>query len=172
MIAEFKKFIMRGNLLDLALGFTVGAAFSTIAKSLVNDIIMPPIGWFIGNSDFADFFWVLAPGDPEAAPYATLAEAQAAGAATINYGLFINNVLAFLVIALVMFGIVRLYNRAEDALEEVMDDPASAEDPDQKKCPYCRSTIPFKATRCGQCTSHLEDATATPTSAATEPPGT
>lgn len=158
LVNEFKKFIMRGNLVDLALGFTVGAAFSTIAKSLVNDILMPPVGWLMGNSDFSDLFWVLDAGSETAPPYATLADAQAAGAVTINYGVFINNVLAFLIVAIVMFGVVRAYNRVEDSLESHFDDPPKPEDPAQKKCPFCRSKIPFRATRCPFCTSQLDQA--------------
>lgn len=155
MINDFKKFILRGNLLDLALGFTVGAAFSTIAKSLVDDILMPPVGWMLGNSDFADLFWVLDAGSEEAPPYATLADAQAAGAVTINYGAFINNVLAFLIVALVMFAIVRLYNRLEDSLEAQFGDPPKPGDPAQKKCPYCRQNVAYRASRCPFCTSDL-----------------
>lgn len=152
---DFKKFAMRGNLVDLAIGFTVGAAFSTIAKSLVNDIIMPPVGLALGRSDFSDLFWVLKEGTEEAAPYATLASAQASGAVTINYGVFVNNLLAFVVVAIAMFFIIGIVNRADEALEAQFDDPQQPEEPSTKKCPYCRTMIPFKATRCPQCTSQL-----------------
>jgi large conductance mechanosensitive channel len=157
LIADFKKFAMRGNLIDMAIGFTVGAAFTTIAKSLVNDIIMPPIGLMLGRSDFADMFVLLKPGAEVPPPYATLADAQAAGAVTLNYGLFGNAVLAFLLVTVAMFIIIRMANRAEDALEAQYATPPTKQEPDNKKCQFCRSTIPYKATRCAFCTSHLED---------------
>ncbi len=154
--SEFKKFIFRGNLLDLAIGFTVGAAFSTIAKSLVSDVIMPPVGWLIGRSDFSDLFWLLRAGPTAPPPYATLADAQAAGAVTINYGLFINSVLAFLVVAIAMFAVIKMANRLDRQLERAAGHaPPAPEEPSDKKCPYCISTIPYKATRCPQCTSEL-----------------
>ncbi|MBL8485040.1 MAG: large conductance mechanosensitive channel protein MscL, partial [Rhodocyclaceae bacterium] len=152
---DFKKFALRGNLLDLAIGFTVGAAFGTIAKSLVNDIIMPPVGLLIGRSDFSDFFLVLKDGPALHGPYLTLAKAQAAGAVTVNYGLFVNNLLAFLLVALAMFVVIRLVVRAEAALESHFDDEPAAEEPPNKKCPFCRSIIPYRATRCPECTSFL-----------------
>lgn len=157
IIADFKKFALRGNLIDLAIGFTVGAAFSTIAKSLVNDIIMPPVGLLFGSSDFSDLFVVLKEGSKAAPPYATLAEAQSAGAVTINYGIFINNILAFVMVAIAMFAIIHAINRAEESMESKFGDPPQPGDPPNKKCAYCRSTIPFKATRCPCCTSHIEE---------------
>lgn len=153
---EFKSFALRGNVIDLAVGFTVGAAFSTIAKSLVNDIIMPPVGLMVGQAEMSDLFILLQEGTEEAAPYATLAEAQAAGAVTINYGVFINNVIAFLVIALVMFLIIRGINRLENAIEDELGYGDEKVEPTTKKCPYCISTIPRRATRCPECTSKLE----------------
>lgn len=154
---EFKQFALRGNIVDLALGFTVGAAFSTIAKSLVNDIIMPPIGLVVGQSEFSDLFILLKEGSEGAAPYATLAEAQAAGAVTINYGIFVNNVLAFLVIAVVMFIIIRGINRIDNVMEEELGfNKEEGVEPATKKCPYCISVIPRRATRCPECTSELE----------------
>ncbi|MDX1662531.1 MAG: large conductance mechanosensitive channel protein MscL [Candidatus Promineifilaceae bacterium] len=159
MIEEFKKFAMRGNVVDLAVGFTVGAAFSTVARSLVDDILMPPLGLLLGSADFTDMFTVLQPGMEAAPPYATLADAQAAGAVTWNYGLFINNIVTFLLVALAMFFLIRLFNRIDEELTEEFA-PAKAEiapkEPSEKKCPYCLSTVPFKATRCPQCTSALE----------------
>lgn len=162
ILEEFKKFALRGNVVDLAIGFTVGAAFSTVAKSLVEDVIMPPIGLVLGRADFSDLFLLLKAGEEQTSPYATLADAQAAGAVTINYGVFINNALALLVVALAMFIIIRLVNRADEALEDefgtVDEAPADAE-PSTKKCAYCRSAIPYRATRCPNCTSHLSAGT-------------
>jgi len=155
---EFRKFIMRGNLVDLAIGFTVGAAFTTVAKSLVSDIIMPPVGLLLGGVDFKDLFWVLREGEAAAPPYATIEAAQAAGAVTLNYGVFINNMLALLIVAIVMFLVIRAVNRIDDALEREMEAPAAPEEPTEKKCPFCRSTIAYRATRCPQCTSQLEAA--------------
>ena len=113
-----KKFALRGNVVDLAIGFTVGAAFTTIARSLVDDIIMPPVGLVMGRADFSDLFWVLRGGAEASPPYTTLAEAQAAGAVTVNYGIFINNLIAFLLIALSMFLLVRVVNRVDERLEQ------------------------------------------------------
>lgn len=155
---EFKEFALRGNVIDLAVGFTVGAAFSTIAKSLVDDIIMPPIGMLVGQSEMSDLYFLLKAGTEQAPPYATLADAQAAGAVTINYGLFINNVIAFLVIALVMFLLIRGFNRLENAIEQELGFIEETQEPMTKKCPYCISTIPRRATRCPACTSELEQA--------------
>ncbi|UCG53794.1 MAG: large conductance mechanosensitive channel protein MscL [Candidatus Latescibacterota bacterium] len=156
MVREFKKFALRGSLIDLAVGFTVGAAFTTIVKSLVGDIIMPPIGLLIGRADFANFFLLLKSGS-KAAPYATLGDAQSVGAVTINYGVFLNNLMAFLIVALTMFFVVRLINRVDTKLEEEFGkEKPKAGDPTEKKCPYCLSTIAFKATRCPACTSQLK----------------
>lgn len=156
-VKDFQKFALRGNLLDMAIGFTVGAAFSTIAKSLVSDIIMPVVGWLIGNRDFSNLFFVLSPGKDGRTAFATLQEASDAGATTINYGVFINNLIAFLIVALVMFWIIRVVNRVDSALEEQFGgDKPAADEPENKKCPHCRMTIPFKATRCPQCTSQLD----------------
>lgn len=155
---EFKNFAMRGNVVDLAVGFTVGAAFSTVARSLVDDIIMPPVGLLIGQ-DFADSFIVLQEGNAEIAaqPYETLAQAQEAGAVTWNYGLFINTIITFLIVALAMFLIIRFINRLDAQMEEEFGEkPKEPSEPTNKKCPYCLQTIPYRATRCPQCTSHLE----------------
>lgn len=156
-LRDFRKFALRGNLVDLAIGFTVGAAFSTIAKSLVQDIIMPPVGLLLGRTDFSDLFFVLKAGEKSAGPYVTLADAQAAGAVTINYGVFINNMLALLVIALAMYLLIRMMARAEKRLDKHFgeEEPKQSE-PTDKKCPYCRSVIPYRATRCPHCTSQLE----------------
>lgn len=158
LIQELKTFALRGNIVDLAIGFTVGAAFSTVARSLVEDVLMPPVGLLLGQSDFADMFWLLRAGTEEAPPYATLADAQAAGAVTLNYGVFINNCLALVIVALAMFLAIRAYRRLEDQLDERLapEDRARPQDPDEKKCPFCRRPIPYRATRCPECTSRLE----------------
>lgn len=153
---EFKEFAMRGNVVDLAVGFTVGAAFSTIAKSFVEDIIMPPIGLLIGQSEVSDMFYLLKEGS-EVGPYPTVAAAESAGAVTINYGIFINNVLSFLIIALVMFLIIRGINRLENMIEDELGYEDEKVEPTTKKCPYCISTISRRATRCPNCTSELTE---------------
>ncbi|MDF3053529.1 MAG: mechanosensitive ion channel protein MscL [Geminicoccaceae bacterium] len=150
MFKEFKAFIMRGNVLDLAVGIIIGAAFGTIVKSLVDDLIMPPIGLALGNVDFSNLFVVLKEGAKAAAPYATLADAKAAGAVTLNYGLFINNVVTFLIVAFAVFLVVRTANRLRP--------PEAAAAPNTRDCPYCRMPIPVGATRCPQCTSDLKSA--------------
>ena len=157
ILNEFKSFALRGNVIDLAVGFTVGAAFSTIAKSFVNDIIMPPVGLMAGQAEMSDLFILLQEGANAPAPYATLADAQEAGAVTINYGIFINNVIAFLVIALVMFVMIRGVNRLENAIEDELGYGDKKVEPTTKKCPYCISTISRRAKRCPECTSQLED---------------
>jgi large conductance mechanosensitive channel len=146
MFKEFKEFAMRGNVLDLAVGIIIGGAFGTIVKSLVDDVIMPPIGLALGNVDFSDLFLLLKPGANAAPPYATLAEAQAAGAVTVNYGLFVNAIITFLIIAFAVFLVVRAANRLRP-----QDVPAAT----TKECPYCRMAIPIGATRCPECTSEL-----------------
>ena len=143
MLKEFQKFSLRGNLIDLAIGFTVGASFSTVAKSLVDDMLMPPIGFLMGNADFSNLYLILRNGTP-AGPYPSLAVANNAGAVTLKYGAFINNVIALLVVALAMFMLIKTINRIE-----------GRETPANKKCPYCFTTIAYKATRCSACTSKL-----------------
>ena len=146
---DFKAFIMRGNVVDMAVGIIIGAAFGVIVTSLVNDIIMPPIGLALGNVDFANLFAVL---KPAGATFASLEEARAAGAVTINYCIFINAVIIFLIIALVVFfAIVRPLNRMK-AKEAAAAGPAPVT---TKECPYCLSSVPLKATRCPHCTSQL-----------------
>jgi large conductance mechanosensitive channel len=144
MLKEFKEFALRGNVLDMAIGIIIGAAFGKIITSFVNDILMPPIGLLLGNVDFANLFINLS-----GQPYASLEEAQAAGAATINYGLFINTVLDFIIVAFVIFLLVRRVNRMK------REEKAPPAEPTTKECPYCLSTIPVKATRCPHCTSEL-----------------
>ncbi|NPA30946.1 MAG: large-conductance mechanosensitive channel protein MscL [Chloroflexi bacterium] len=146
MLKEFKDFVMRGNVLDMAVGIILGTAFGAIIKSLVDDILMPPIGLLLGGVDFANLFIVLRPGTPPP-PYPSLAEAQAAGAVTLNYGLFINAIVYFLIIAFAIFMIVRTVQRWQE--EEAPAEPTT------KTCPYCYSEIPIQAVRCPYCTSEL-----------------
>ena len=148
MLKEFKEFAMRGNVLDLAVGIIIGGAFGTIVKSLVDDILMPPIGLLLGNVDFTDMFLVLREGSP-AAPYATLEAARSAGAVTWNYGLFANTIVAFLIVTFAIFLVVRMINRwrAQAPVET-----------NTRACPRCLSTIPLGASRCAFCTSELSAA--------------
>lgn len=159
LIQDFKKFALRGNMIDLAIGFTVGVAFTTVVKSLVKDIIMPPIGLLTGNANFSDLFLVLRPPSPDKIPEGgiqTLKAAQDAGAVTLNYGEFLNSCLALLLVAIAMFVIIRVVNRVDKKLDEAFtDEPAAEDEPTEKKCEYCRSTIPYRATRCPQCTSEV-----------------
>ncbi len=149
MMKEFREFIMRGNVMDLAVGVIIGAAFGAIVNSLVNDVIMPPIGLALGNVDFSNMFFVMKEGAKAPAPYPTMAEAQAAGAVTLNYGAFFTHVVSFLILAFVVFMMVRAVNRMK---------PAPPVAPTMKDCPYCLTPIPLKATRCGHCTSEVKAA--------------
>jgi large conductance mechanosensitive channel len=145
MIKEFKEFIMKGNVLDLAIGVIIGGAFGKIVSSLVTDVLMPPLGMLLGKVDFSSLYINLSGGS-----YSSLAEAQKAGAATLNYGLFLNNIINFLIIALVIFLIVKQVNR----LQKPAVQPAA--EPTTKECPYCSKTsIAIKAIRCPNCTSQL-----------------
>ena len=150
MFKEFKAFALRGNVLDLAVGIIIGGAFGTIVKSLVDDVIMPPVGLALGDVDFANLFVLLKPGDRLAPPYATVEQAHAAGAVTVNYGQFINNVITFIIVAFAVFLIVRAANRLKP------QDASAA--PTTKDCPYCRMAIPVGATRCPHCTTELRAA--------------
>ncbi len=143
MLKEFKNFIMRGNVVDLAIGIIIGVAFSAIVNSFVNDIIMPPIGLGLGKVDFSNLFAVLKQGSTPG-PYLSLAAAKAAGAVTLNYGFFINTIISFLIIALVLFFIVKAMNKFK-----------KKEAVSTKPCPFCCSSISIKATRCPNCTSEL-----------------
>jgi large conductance mechanosensitive channel len=149
MLKEFREFAMRGNVVDMAVGIIIGAAFGSIVSSLVADIIMPPIGLVLGNVDFANLFLTLKEGEL-AGPYAALAEAQAAGAITINYGLFINTIISFLIIAFAVFLLIRGVNRLQE------EEPAPPDEPTTKDCPFCFSKIAISASRCPNCTSQLE----------------
>lgn len=143
MFKEFKEFAMRGNVLDMAIGIIIGAAFGKIITSIVNDILMPPLGLILGKVDFSSLFINLS-----GQSYTTLAQAKAAGAATINYGLFINTVIDFLIVAFVIFLLVKQVNRFKKQ-------PAQAAPP-TRECPFCLSAVPLKAARCAFCTSELK----------------
>jgi len=147
MFKEFKEFAMRGNVVDMAVGIVIGAAFSAIVKSMVDDVLMPPIGLLLGGVDFSDFFVVLKEGAKAAAPYHSLADAKAAGAVTLNFGLFVNAIISFTIVAFALFMLVKGMNRlrANEAPKPVST----------KKCPHCCSDIAIEATRCPHCTSQL-----------------
>lgn len=153
MFDEFKKFIMRGNVIDLAVGVIIGASFGAVVTSLVNDMIMPPIGLILGGIDFSARMLVLKAGTTPP-PYSTPAAAQEAGAVTINYGQFINTILTFLIVALAVFLLIKAINR----LYVVKKEEAPKADPVLKECPYCVQEIPIKASRCPYCTSDLVSA--------------
>lgn len=148
MLKEFKEFAMRGNVVDMAVGIIIGAAFGAIVKSLVDDVIMPPIGLILGNVDFSNLFLVLKDGAAAAAPYASLADARKAGAVTINYGLFVNAVISFIIVAFAVFILIRNINRMKK------EEPAA--EASIRECPFCLSAIPVKASRCPHCTSAIE----------------
>lgn len=143
MIKEFKEFIMRGNVLDLAVAVIIGGAFGSIVTSLVNDVIMPPIGLLLGKVNFANLFI-----DLSGQNFKNLADAKAAGAATINYGVFLNTIINFVIVGFVIFLVVKAVNKFKK--------PVVIAAPDKKDCPYCLSSIPIKATRCPNCTSELK----------------
>jgi large conductance mechanosensitive channel len=148
MLKEFKAFVMRGNVLDLAVAVIIGGAFGKIVSSLVNDVLMPPIGLLVGKIDFSSIFLNLS-----GESYATLADAQKAGAPVIRIGLFINSVIDFVIMAFVIFVVIRVANRLQQPAA-----PAAPAVPTTKDCPFCFSVIPIKATRCGHCTSELKGA--------------
>jgi len=151
MLKEFKEFAMRGNVLDMAVGIIIGAAFGTIVTSLVNDVIMPPIGLLLGNVDFSNIFAILKEGKTPG-PYASVAAAKAAGAVTMNMGVFINTVINFIIVAFAIFLLIRSINR----LKKIEEAPPAV--PTTKECPFCIVSIPIKATRCPHCTSELQAA--------------
>jgi len=149
MLKEFKEFAMRGNVIDMAVGIIIGAAFGTIVNSLVQDVIMPPIGLLLGNVDFSNIFIVLKEGKV-AGPYISMAAAKSAGAVTINFGVFINTIISFLIVVFSVFLLVRTINQ----LRRQEETPSPV--PTTKECMYCFSSIPIKATRCPHCTSELK----------------
>ena len=148
MLKEFKEFAMRGNVVDMAVGIIIGAAFGTIVKSLVDDVLMPPIGLLLGNVDFSNLFLVIKEGKL-AGPYASLAAAKAAGAVSINIGIFINTIISFLIVAFSVFLVIKNLNRLKKE--------APPPDPTTKECAFCLSVIPIKAARCPHCTSELKN---------------
>jgi large conductance mechanosensitive channel len=148
MFKEFKEFALKGNVLDLAVGIVIGAAFTSIVNSFVADIIMPPIGLLLGGADFSNLFVTLTDGKTPG-PYATLAAAKAAGAVTMNIGLFLNAIISFFIVAFSVFFLVRGFNQMRRRKEEAAVPPAT------KECPRCFSVIPLAATRCPHCTSEL-----------------
>jgi len=145
MMEEFKKFALKGNMIDLAVGVIVGGAFNSIVTSLVNDIFMPVLSLFTGKLDFANWFIAL-----DGNKYMTIAEAQEAGAATLNYGNFISGVINFIIMAFVVFMLVKAINKLKT------EEPAKPAAPTTKKCPFCKTDIPLEATKCPHCTSTLE----------------
>ncbi|MGA8572737.1 MAG: large-conductance mechanosensitive channel protein MscL [Desulfobaccales bacterium] len=152
MFKEFKEFVMRGNVVDMAIGIVIGAAFGGIVKSFVDDVLMPPIGLLLGHVDFANLFIVLKEGAKAAGPYASVAAAKAAGAVTLNWGTFINTIISFIIIAFAVFLVIKGINRMKREQE------AQAPPPTTKECAYCFSTIPIQASRCPHCTSQLQTA--------------
>ncbi len=148
MLKEFREFAMRGNVVDMAVGIIIGAAFGAIVKSLVDDVIMPPIGLLLGSVDFSDLFVTLKQG-AAAGPYATLELAKKAGAVTLSYGAFFNTIMSFVIVAFSVFLLIKGMNKLKRQQEAA---PAA---PTTKDCPHCLSTIPIKATKCAHCTSQL-----------------
>ena len=152
MLKDFKEFAMRGNVVDMAIGIVIGAAFGTIIKSFVDDVLMPPIGLLLGNVDFSNLFVTLKEGAKAAGPYASLAAAKAAGAVTLNLGVFINTIISFIIIAFAVFLVIKGINRMKREKE------APPAEPTTKECPFCFTTIPIEASRCPNCTSQLSAA--------------
>lgn len=149
MFKEFKEFAMKGNVVDMAVGIVIGAAFGAMVKSFVDNLLMPPLGLVLGKVDFSNLFLVLKEGIT-AGPYLTPGDAQKAGAVTLNYGLLLNSIVSFLIVAFAVFLLVRFINRLRR--EEKTEAPL----PENKSCPYCLSSIPEKAVRCAHCTSVLQ----------------
>jgi len=149
MLKEFKEFAIKGNVIDMAVGIVIGAAFGTIVKSLVADVIMPPIGLLLGNVDFQNLFVVLKQGAEVAGPYASLAAAQEAGAVTLNYGAFINTIVSFVIVAFAIFMVVKQINRLK------REEAAAPPPPSKKRCSMCAMEIPIEAKKCAYCASEV-----------------
>ncbi len=149
MLKEFKEFAVKGNVIDMAVGIIVGGAFGTIVNTLVSQVLMPPLGLLVGGVDFSNLYIVLKDGAKAAAPYAVLADAKAAGAVTINYGLFLNSVISFLIMVFAVFLLVKAINTLRREEKPIPKAPLT------KECPYCLSIVPLKATRCSACTSEI-----------------
>jgi large conductance mechanosensitive channel len=150
MLKEFKEFALRGNVVDMAVGIIIGAAFGTIVRSLVDDMIMPPIGLLIGNMDFSELFILIKPVLDFSPDYNTIDEAKEAGAVTMNYGRFINNIISFIIVAFAIFMLIKGLNNLKRKQEAI-----PAQEPVTKDCPYCLSSISIKASKCSFCTSEL-----------------
>ena len=149
MLNEFKEFAVKGNVVDMSVGIIIGGAFGTIVNTMVSQVLMPPLGLLIGGVDFSNLYIVLKEGGTVASPYAALADARAAGAVTINYGLFLNSVISFLIMAFAVFLLVKAINTFRREEKQLPPAPKSME------CPYCLSNVPIKATRCPACTSEI-----------------
>jgi len=149
MFKDFKEFVMRGNVVDMAIGIVIGAAFGAIVKSFVDDVLMPPIGLLLGNVDFSNLFITLKEGSKAVGPYVSLVSAKAAGAVTLNLGVFINTIISFIIIAFAVFLMITIINRMKQEKE------AAPADPTTKERPFCFTTIPIQANRCPNCTSQL-----------------
>ncbi|MEI7706647.1 MAG: large-conductance mechanosensitive channel protein MscL [Chlorobium sp.] len=149
MLKEFKEFAVKGNVVDMAVGIIIGGAFGTIVNTMVSQVLMPPLGLLVGGVDFSNLYIVLKEGAKVAAPYAALADAKAAGAVTINYGMFLNSVISFLIMAFAVFLLVKAINTFRRDEKPLPPSPAT------KECPYCLSNVPIKATRCPACTSEI-----------------
>lgn len=158
---EFKKFAMRGNVIDMAVGIIIGAAFGKIVDSLVKDVIMPPIGLLLGKVDFTNLFVVLKQGTPES-PYLSLDAAQKAGAVTLNIGLFINALISFIIVAFAVFVLIKAINELQAKMLKQEEAEEAKKEPVTKVCPYCFENIPVKATRCPSCTSYLDGSESKP----------
>ncbi len=154
--SEFKKFAMRGNVIDMAVGIIIGAAFGKIVDSMVKDVIMPPIGVLLGTMDFSNLFFVLKDVPGHEGSYASLAQAVQAGATTLNLGSFLNAVISFIIVAFAVFVLIKGINKVQGSLENKEAEEAAATAPTTKECPYCCSEIPVKAVRCPHCTSELK----------------
>lgn len=152
ILLEFKKFAMRGNVMDMAVGIIIGAAFGKIVDSLVKDVIMPPIGILLGKVDFANLFFVLKDGAATHGPYVSLDAAQKAGAVTMNIGSFLNAIISFIIVAFAVFMLIKAMNTLQEKLES---HPEAETTPTTKTCPYCYTVIPLKATKCPACTANL-----------------
>jgi large conductance mechanosensitive channel len=149
MFKEYKEFAVRGNVVDMAVGIVIGAAFGTIVKSFVDDVLMPPIGLLLGNVDFSNLFITLKEGAKGAGPYASLSAAKAAGAVTLNLGIFINTIISFMIIAFAVFLVIKGINHLNREKEVPPAEPTT------KECPFCFNNIPIQASRCPNCTSQL-----------------
>lgn len=153
LLKDFRDFISRGNMIDLAVGIIIGAAFSSVVNSIVNNLIMPPLGLLFGNTDFSDLFVVLKKGTEELPPSATLKMASEIGAVTLNYGQFITDLISFLLLALGVFFIVKAFQTLQNNIKKPEDEKKEST---EKTCPYCKESISINASRCPYCTSHLD----------------